>query len=73
MDIIKDDVNGFLVDVEDHQALADAMLKILSGSPARWREMSDAAYDTVSRYSWDDATDLFEAALEVAIERSENR
>ena len=28
--------------------------------------MSDAAYNTAAQYTWDDATDRFEAALEVA-------
>ena len=31
--------------------------------------MSEAAYRTATRYTWDDATDLFEKALELAIER----
>jgi hypothetical protein len=35
-----------------------------------WREMSDKAYATASQYSWQDATDLFEAALLRAAERS---
>jgi hypothetical protein len=33
--------------------------------------MSDAAYQTVVQYSWDDATDLFEAALTQAIEQDQ--
>jgi hypothetical protein len=31
-----------------------------------WRRISDAAYKTVTDYSWDDATDRFEAALKLA-------
>ncbi|MCG8587333.1 MAG: glycosyltransferase family 4 protein [Pirellulales bacterium] len=69
-DIIEDDVNGYLVDVEDHRSLADRMLRIIRMSPKRWREMSDAAYETVRAYSWDDATDLFEHALVHATERA---
>ena len=32
--------------------------------------MSDKAFATASRYSWDDATDLFEKSLERAVERA---
>ena len=28
-----------------------------------WRAMSDAALATATRYTWDDATNLFEAAI----------
>ena len=38
---------------------------------AAWREMSDKAFRTASRYTWEDATDLFEIALHAAIERAE--
>jgi hypothetical protein len=31
--------------------------------------MSNAAYATATSFTWDDATDLFEKALELAIER----
>ena len=37
---------------------------------ADWRQMSDKAFATASRYSWDDATDLFERSLERAVERA---
>ncbi|HEY6880241.1 MAG TPA: hypothetical protein VI299_19590, partial [Polyangiales bacterium] len=43
--------------------------RVLSLQPDAWRKMSDAAYDTATHYTWDDATDLFEAALHRAIER----
>jgi len=69
-DIIEDGWNGYLVDVEDSDALADRLVRVLNLPEAEWREMSDAAYDTATRYTWDDATDLFEEALETAIVRS---
>lgn len=69
MDIIEDGVNGYLVDVKDVEALADRVLRVLNLSEEEWLKMSDAAYATASSFTWDDATDLFEQALEFAIER----
>jgi glycosyltransferase involved in cell wall biosynthesis len=70
MDIIEEGVNGHLVDVKDVDALADRVLRVLSLPEEEWRKMSDAAYRTATRFTWDDATDLFEKALELAIERN---
>ena len=70
MDIIEDGVNGYLVDVKDVNALADRTLRVLKLSEAEWKRMSDAAYDTATRFTWEDATDLFEKALEAAIARN---
>lgn len=69
LDIIQDGVNGFLVPVGDVDGLADRLKKVLRLPAPAWHEMSDAAYATATRYTWDDATDLFEAALHHAIER----
>jgi glycosyltransferase involved in cell wall biosynthesis len=70
MDIIEDGVNGYLVDVKDVEALADRVLHVLNLPEEEWLKMSDAAYATASSFTWDDATDLFEQALEFAIERN---
>ena len=70
MDIIEDGVNGHLVDVKDVDALADRVLRVLRLPQEEWRQLSDAAYQTATRFTWDDATDLFEKALELAIERN---
>lgn len=72
-DIIQEGVNGHLVDVEDAEALADRLVRVLHQPEAQWKAMSDAAYATATRYTWDDATDLFERALETAIDRSRSR
>lgn len=69
MDIIRDGENGYLVDVEDDRALAERALDVLTAPEDAWRAMSDAAYRTAHDYTWDDATDRFEAALQRAIER----
>jgi glycosyltransferase involved in cell wall biosynthesis len=71
IDLIESGVNGYLAPVGDAQKLAEGLEKVLNLSESQWREMSDAAYQTVVQYSWDDATDLFEAALFKAIERSQ--
>jgi glycosyltransferase involved in cell wall biosynthesis len=73
MDIIEEGVNGHLVNPKDVGALADRMLRVLRLPPDQWLQMSHAAYRTATRFTWEDATDLFEQALERAIERSAGR
>jgi glycosyltransferase involved in cell wall biosynthesis len=61
---------GVLVPMEDAPAIAAAIRKLCVEMPeAAWREMSDAAHRTATAYTWDDAADLFEAALQHAAER----
>jgi glycosyltransferase involved in cell wall biosynthesis len=71
MDIIEPGRNGYLVPVGDAGALADRLVDVLCLDDARWRVMSDAALATATRYTWDDATDLFEAAIMRAARRSD--
>ena len=68
-DIIEEGVNGHVVPIEDAPGLADRLSRVLKLSDADWRKLSDGAYATATRYSWDDATVLFEQALQRAIER----
>ena len=70
MDIIEEGVNGHLVNPKDIDGLAERVLHVLELPENDWQNMSSAAYDTAIRYTWDDATDLFEKALAVAIDRS---
>lgn len=49
--------------------MALAIEQICQLSDAQWREMSEKALETVINYTWEDATDLFEAALYAARER----
>ncbi|MEQ9237520.1 glycosyltransferase family 4 protein [Coleofasciculus sp. E2-BRE-01] len=63
------DCAGILVQPEDPEDMAGAIVKVCSLSDAEWQAMSDAAYAKASNYTWDEATELFEAALYKAIER----
>lgn len=72
-DIIEEGVNGFLTTVGDAEMLADRTLNVLRLPPAQWKKMSDAAYRTATRYTWDDATARFEQSLELAIERKRRK
>jgi hypothetical protein len=49
--------------VEDADALAERLLRVLGMDEARWKRMSDAALATAQGYTWDDATTLLERAL----------
>jgi glycosyltransferase involved in cell wall biosynthesis len=70
VDTIEDGKNGHLVDIEDHISLADRVVRVLTLSDLEWRKMSDAAYATACRYTWQDAARRMEEALETAIARS---
>ncbi|HZN67154.1 MAG TPA: glycosyltransferase family 4 protein [Tepidisphaeraceae bacterium] len=61
---------GILVPRDDAAHMARAIEKIVGMPDADWRQMSDRAYATVSGYNWDEATDRFEAALRLTVERN---
>jgi glycosyltransferase involved in cell wall biosynthesis len=62
-DLIESGAQGYVVSLEDSNALAEKALHILNLTEPEWQRMSDAAYETATRYTWDDAGALFEAAL----------
>jgi glycosyltransferase involved in cell wall biosynthesis len=64
---------GILVRPEDPQEMAKAIESICQMPNSKWQAMSEAAYAKVSNYTWEDATDHFEAALKVAVEKSQDR
>ena len=72
-DTIENGVNGYLVEPENFSALAERVVQVISMPDQHWKEMSHAAYATAMRYTWEDATKRFEAALVTAMERSQNR
>ena len=61
---------GAIVPHEDPAAMAREIVRICSLADNDWRQLSASAYATVTGYSWDHATERFEAALEKAIEQS---
>lgn len=60
---------GILVKPENPEDMARGIEQICQMSDSQWRTMSDAAYTKATSYTWDDATERFEAALYTAIER----
>jgi len=62
---------GILVKPEDPEDMAKAIEQICRLSDAEWRVMSEAAYAKATSYTWDKATDLFEAALHTTVNRCE--
>ena len=62
-DLIEHGVNGYLADIDDAETLGAGLVELLSKSPEDWRAMSTAAHKRAHNYTWDDATDAFEAAL----------
>ncbi|MEG4403405.1 glycosyltransferase family 4 protein [Microcoleus sp. MON2_D5] len=64
---------GILVRPEDPQEMAKAIEFICQLRNSKWQAMSEAAYAKVNNYTWEDATDHFEAALKVAIDKSKQR
>ena len=44
--------------------MAQAIVKICSLPGAEWRSLSDAALASARGYTWEDATDRFEKALQ---------
>jgi glycosyltransferase involved in cell wall biosynthesis len=72
VDLIREGVTGYLLDVGDTSGLTNRLIEILELPEPAWLRMSDAAYDSVKDYTWDKATILFKRALEVAIERFGN-
>ncbi|MEG4343587.1 glycosyltransferase family 4 protein [Microcoleus sp. A003_D6] len=64
---------GILVRPEDPQEIAKAIEYICQLPNSEWQAMSEAAYAKVSNYTWEDATDHFEAGLKAAVDKSKQR
>jgi len=63
-DLIEPGVSGYLADIDDAEGLGARLIEALSLSPEAWRAMSAAAHARAHEYTWDDATEAFEAELE---------
>jgi glycosyltransferase involved in cell wall biosynthesis len=59
---------GIMVEPENPEAMAKAIVEVCQLSEERWQIMSDRAYTRAASYSWEDATTLFEAALQKTID-----
>jgi glycosyltransferase involved in cell wall biosynthesis len=62
-------VNGYLVDIDDASGLAKAAENVLKLTNDEWTTMSQKAFDTVSKSSWESSANLFEMALSSACAR----
>ena len=60
---------GILVKPEDPEDMARAIMQVCSLSESEWEAMSDAAYLKATSYTWEDAVDRFEEALQTAREQ----
>ena len=54
---------GIEVAMEDVQAMAAAIIRIVDMPEREWTDMSDAGYLTATSYTWADATDKLERAI----------
>lgn len=69
-DIVEEGKNGFLCDIDDVDNLSAAITRVLELPNSEWQALSDAALAKATGYSWQDATTLFEQALNLAITRN---
>lgn len=61
---------GHLVPHDDAAAMSARIGEICALSDGDWQRLSEEAYSNAASYTWDDAVDLFEAALHRAMEKS---
>ena len=63
---------GILTPFDDAGAMADAIVRVAEMGGAEWRRMSDAAHAAATGYTWHDAADRFERALERAAGKTDS-
>lgn len=68
IDFVRPGENGFLSPINDVAHLASNLTKVLSMPATEWKAMSDSAWRTATGYSWDDAAERMERAIEHAVE-----
>jgi glycosyltransferase involved in cell wall biosynthesis len=62
---------GVLLAGAEPSAMANAIERVCGLPPADWRDLSAQARVVATRHGWDHSATLFEAALELAIERNQ--
>jgi glycosyltransferase involved in cell wall biosynthesis len=67
-DYVADGVSGHLVPVGDVEALAEAIVKVLTLDSASWRAMSEASYAMARRFDWDQSARILESTLLQAVD-----
>ncbi|HZF79031.1 MAG TPA: glycosyltransferase family 4 protein [Rubrivivax sp.] len=70
---IRDGENGYLADVDDSRALAAGVVKVLRTTPPQWGAFSEAAAQTASPLTWQQAYPLFLASLRKAMAKQKDR
>ena len=63
-DFIEEGQTGYVVDVDDAEALADAMIKVLNADAEDWKNMSRNASKAVENLSWKKSAETFANCLE---------
>ena len=51
---------GILVPIDDPASMANAIATLVEMPSDKWKSVSKVAFDTATKYSWDDAADKFE-------------
>jgi glycosyltransferase involved in cell wall biosynthesis len=67
---IRNGENGFLVEIDDIDALEHAVTTVLTEKNEDWRRYSSNAFKTVENSSWEKSAALFEKALMNSIKRN---
>lgn len=56
--------NGFLVDIDDAAAIANAIVEISVMPNEKWRKLSQNAYETSLTHTWNESLNAFEQAIQ---------
>jgi glycosyltransferase involved in cell wall biosynthesis len=55
---------GYLVEMASPESMAEKIAEVAALDDSEWRRISDQAHHTATSYTWDDAAERMEAALE---------
>lgn len=58
-----DNANGLLVEVDNISAIAQAIVNVAQMSQDKWRGLSNNAYETSLRHTWEQSSEKFEQVL----------
>ena len=73
VETIRPGKNGYLVDIEDAEGLADRASEILLLDEARWTEFSQSAANVAAEFSWEQCTELLESVLKDIVRDGRDR